>query len=143
MKIKVFTHNQSGKIEFTRTELEKLLDEVYSDGYKDGKNSCNWTWNSPYLNNAICSSNNAIGAKIDNAIVNQAAAVNVDNSVESPKITNTISANKPNVCTVTMKCGEDFSKAAEALCDLLNTPGALSTKGIDDVYSKLAKELNF
>lgn len=32
MKVKVFTTNEKGKIEFTKEELEKLLDEVYQDG---------------------------------------------------------------------------------------------------------------
>lgn len=32
MKIRVFTANEKGKVEFTKDELEKLLDEVYKDG---------------------------------------------------------------------------------------------------------------
>ena len=37
-KIRVFTPNEKGKIEFTKSELEKLLNEVYQDGHRDGKN---------------------------------------------------------------------------------------------------------
>lgn len=33
MTIKVFTLNENGKIEITKEELEKLLDESYLDGY--------------------------------------------------------------------------------------------------------------
>ena len=33
MKIRVFSTNERGKIEFTKDELEKLLNEVYSEGY--------------------------------------------------------------------------------------------------------------
>ena len=42
--IKVFTTNRDGKIEFTKDELEKLLDEVWRDGYNS--NSSYW-WKSP------------------------------------------------------------------------------------------------
>ena len=42
--IKAFYLNKKGKIEFTKEELEKLLNEVWYDG----KNSAVWTWNSPY-----------------------------------------------------------------------------------------------
>ena len=42
--IKAFYLNKKGKIEFTKEELEKLLNEVWYDG----KNSAVFTWNSPY-----------------------------------------------------------------------------------------------
>ena len=49
MSIKVFTMpvNNSGKIEFTKQELEKLLNDVYNDGYRQGETdakSNHWTW---------------------------------------------------------------------------------------------------
>ena len=31
--VKVFTTNSNGKIEFTKAELEKVLNEVWRDGY--------------------------------------------------------------------------------------------------------------
>ena len=42
--IKVFTLNKNNKIEFTKDELQKLLDEAYWDGYR---NNHYWTWTSP------------------------------------------------------------------------------------------------
>ena len=42
--IKVFTTNSNGKIEFTKDELEKLLNEVWDDGRKS--TSYYW-WASP------------------------------------------------------------------------------------------------
>ena len=36
--VKVFTTNSDGKIEFTKDELEKLLNEVW----EDGRSSCYW-----------------------------------------------------------------------------------------------------
>ena len=52
MMVKVFQSNANGKIEFTRAELEKLLNEVYKKGYDTG--ACDtkqnyWTWTSPYI----------------------------------------------------------------------------------------------
>lgn len=32
MKVRVFATNDKGKVEFTKDELEKLLNEVYQDG---------------------------------------------------------------------------------------------------------------
>lgn len=44
MMVKVFTTNSNGKIEFTKEELEKLLNEVWQDGYDSNKSL--W-WTSP------------------------------------------------------------------------------------------------
>ena len=48
MKVKVFTKNQNGKIEFTEDELRKLLDEIYNEGYWDGKGN-SYTYTTPYI----------------------------------------------------------------------------------------------
>lgn len=47
MKIKVFTKNKDGKIEFAEDELKNLLDEVYWEGYNDHPHT--WTWQTPYV----------------------------------------------------------------------------------------------
>lgn len=58
--IKVFTTNRDGKIEFTKDELEKLLDEVWRDGYNS--NSSYW-WKSPqWTYTTVASSPNTISA---------------------------------------------------------------------------------
>lgn len=52
MIVKVFQANEKGKIEFTRCELEKLLNEVYQNGYTDGENDMrkqSYVWTSPYI----------------------------------------------------------------------------------------------
>lgn len=53
MIIKVFKFNNNNKIEFTQSDLESLLNEVYNNGYLDGRNSKDYTWTNPswtYLN---------------------------------------------------------------------------------------------
>ena len=60
MSIKVFQTNKTGKIEFTRCELEKLLNETYNEGYRDGEDhakSTYWTWTSPSLSTTISTTN--------------------------------------------------------------------------------------
>ena len=52
MMVKVFQSNANGKIEFTRAELEKLLNEIYKNGYDNGASDTKqnyWTWTSPYI----------------------------------------------------------------------------------------------
>lgn len=39
MKIKVFYPNEKGNIEITKEKLESILNEAYSEGYRDGKNN--------------------------------------------------------------------------------------------------------
>jgi hypothetical protein len=56
-KIKVFNLNKEGKIEFTKEELEKLLNETYEDGYCEGK-SHTYTWTTPYYDQGITLLNN-------------------------------------------------------------------------------------
>ena len=59
MKIKVFCPNVNGKLEFTREELENLLNEAYSDGYRDG--SCSRIWTYTYPTVTLSSSNATAG----------------------------------------------------------------------------------
>ena len=49
MQVKVFKFDKNGRVSFTQAELEKLLNEIYTGGYNDGRNSREyWTWTSPY-----------------------------------------------------------------------------------------------
>ena len=46
--IKVFTTNKNNKIEITKEELQKLLDEAYWDGYRAHNGT--WTYTTPNYN---------------------------------------------------------------------------------------------
>lgn len=46
--VKVFTPNNNGKIEFTKEELEALLNEVWRDGYSSNRQ---YWWSSPTVVN--------------------------------------------------------------------------------------------
>ena len=77
MSVKVFQTNKNGKIEFTRCELEKLLNEIYKEGYKDGEIQTKkdyWTWTPPSLTSYPYSRHDALyitnntGTPIDNLV---------------------------------------------------------------------------
>lgn len=57
MKIKIFCPNTNGKLEFTKEELEKLLNEAYNDGYRDGNYNRTWTYTYPSI---TCNSSDSI-----------------------------------------------------------------------------------
>jgi hypothetical protein len=49
--VKVFAFNKNGKLEFTKEELEQILNEAWNDGYNKGYYSANrlpyYTYTSP------------------------------------------------------------------------------------------------
>lgn len=49
--VHVFTTNKNGKIELTKDEIKKLLDEAYWDGYRANSGTYTYTtpsWRTPY-----------------------------------------------------------------------------------------------
>ena len=143
MKVKVFQSNHNGKIEFTRAELEKLLNEVYTDGYNEGKSS-HWTWTSPYV-----SSRNDI--TLTNAIDTKTATDKIVPNYNTDKIstsnatlrsTHAVDNENKNNPSYTVKVnGTDISKLVNDIFDAKvsnNIP-----ENVVDAFDKLAKELNF
>lgn len=152
MKVKVFQTNPNGKIEFTRAELEKLLNEVYSDGYRGGESdarSRTWTWTSPYLTNtpyygtiSACSTN--ADKSIDsltckNVNTNNTVKSTVDDSVAtcaSVPSTYTIKLDKCDSETISTAVNEIVSNVHKSICNQ-------ATRKDNDPFTILAKELNF
>ena len=62
-KIKVFTVNKNGKIEFTKEQLEKLLNETYDEGYQEALGK-QFTWSIPYYTNETPLLNDSIEKNI-------------------------------------------------------------------------------
>lgn len=93
MNIKVFTMpvNNSGKVEFTKQELEKLLNDVYNDGYKQGEadaNSKYWTW-CPTITSTSDSTSNAIKPSItylNNPVEMKVPTTNTSFSINEEKV---------------------------------------------------------
>lgn len=112
--IKVFTVNGNGKIEFTKAELEKLLNDTYAEG----QNDCNCgrlTWTNPYITPCVNYS--------DSTTTTTSASTN-----GAPK-TVTISSNSADAREMSKRIDEIIKNAA--------------AKIDNDAFSKLAGELNF
>ena len=150
MKVKVFQTNPKGKIEFTHAELEKLLNEVYSDGYREGESdarSHTWTWTSPYLTNTpyygtITACNTDADKSIDSltcksVITNNTIKPTADNSVStraSGPFTYTIDLGKCDSEAISKVANEIVSKAHESIRNQ-------ATRKDNDPIANLAKEL--
>ena len=140
MKVKVFQPNHHGKIEFTRAELEKLLNEVYSDGYREGESdarSRTWTWTSPYLTNSpyygtISTCSTDADKSIDSLTcksinINNTAKPDVDNSI-------TIELGKYDSEAISKAVNEIVSNAHKSIWNQ-------ATHKDNDPIANLAKEL--
>ena len=146
MKVKVFQSNHNGKIEFTRAELEKLLNEVYTDGYNEGKSS-HWTWTSPYVSSTdgitLTNTTNATSINPINSNCADKIEAVLDNSITSSNANTTdykineITKKSPSY-TVKVN-GTDISKLVN---DIFGA-GAARSKTAEDAFDKLARELNF
>ena len=138
MKVKVFQSNHNGKIEFTRAELEKLLNEVYTDGYNEGKSS-HWTWTSPYAGNLNdITLINATDSSA-NYTTDKKTALNSINTTDKT-IVNPKTADANPVYTVKVN-GTDISKLVNDIFGARTSNNA--PENVVDAFDKLAKELSF
>lgn len=143
MKVKVFYPNREGKIEFTRQELEKLLDEVYREGQKDCNCSKSWTWTTPYYNGSL-TSNSTTNVTTATPNLSTATYATDNTAIDDFKADTTVNDKETKPYSITMKINEaDVNKAAEAFKAMLDQKGTLTPQKIEDVFSGLAKELNF
>ena len=139
MKVKVFQPNHNGKIEFTRAELEKLLNEVYTDGYNEGKSS-HWTWTSPYISSCD-------GITLTNAIDTKTATDKTVPNYNADKIstlnaTQAVDKEIKNNPSYTVKVnGTDISKLVNDIFGARTSNNV--PENVADAFDKLAKELNF
>ena len=141
MKVKVFQSNHNGKIEFTRAELEKLLNEVYTDGYNEGKSS-HWTWTSPYVSSCDgITLTNAIDTKTATATDKTVPNYNAD-KISTLNATQAVDKEIKNNPSYTVKVnGTDISKLVN---DIFGARASNNVpKDVVDAFDKLAKELNF
>jgi hypothetical protein len=83
MKIRVFNTNHNGKIEFTKAELEKLLNEIYAEGQNDC-NCSHITWTNPYITPYINDSTTT-NASTDSAPITATIALNNADAKEISK----------------------------------------------------------
>ena len=114
MSVKVFQTNKAGKIEFSRCELEKLLNETYNEGYHDGENHAKnsyWTWTSPSISTTTYpmvtyrnSTEPIDNLTVDNATINNTTSATLSatdcsiNTDELKKLTEQTHSNDKSTC---------------------------------------------
>lgn len=139
MKVKIFQPNHNGKIEFTRVELEKLLNEVYNDGYHEGEaagRSQAWTWTSPSISTQpYYATSTLLGMNSNNS----------DNNENLDKLTcNAVKKETPDAAVTTKIPTYTITMGREDVDNLTKTINSLVTGAKPyDVFTNLAKELNF
>lgn len=149
MKVKVFQPNSHGKIEFTRAELEKLLNEVYDGGFRDGeaaqREKSTWTWTSPYrYSDSITLTN---GTNCTNTIDNHTQPIDgLTCTYDSTANNNDASIAKSatvDIAPVSIALNNMGREAARK--HISDTVAALrrAQTAPGDVFTNLAKELNF
>jgi hypothetical protein len=145
MSIKVFQTNANGKIELTRCELEKLLNEIYNEGYRAGENKTKgqyWTWTpNNSTNNKITTTNTT---NITNAIDDLKSATEISD-INSAKAVITTRRNNETPSTYAVDLGENFNlnSMTKALEEILRDHSKLSAlKENTDPFISLAKELS-
>lgn len=147
MKVKVFQPNSHGKIEFTREELEKLLNEVYDGGFRDGevaqREKSSWTWTSPYRYNDSITLTNATNTTdnhtqpTDKLTCTWSADTNKNNT--SIATGATVKTTPDGIITVS---SVDKEAALKHVNNILASIQQIQNQS-GDVFTNLAKELNF
>ena len=124
--IKVFTVNGNGKIEFTKEELEKLLNEIYAEGQTNCNCGSNITWTSPSITPYLPHYSDVT------------TSISTHNKIDSNN--KEVENNKNSAAksfTITLN-PEDAKRATQYINNI--TKNVLES---NDVFSHLAKELNF
>lgn len=163
MSIKVFQTNTNGKIEFTRCELEKLLNETYDEGYRAGENQAKgqyWTWAPNWNTLTSDSTNNRITTTTTNAIDDlKCVTENLDNicakaAIETKvtptnhngakaAVTTCINNEPPRTYTIDLSKNSDFDSMAKVIEEFLYGHPKQSACGEQtDPFISLAKELS-
>ena len=78
MRIKIFTPNEFGRIELTKEELEKLLNESYQQGWNDKPS---YYYNQPYY--TLCSDTTNASYATSATTIDNVTASGVNTRIES------------------------------------------------------------
>lgn len=145
MSVKVFQTNSNGKIEFTRAELEKLLNDTYKEGHRDGEAKANnsyWTWTAPTSAASIRTTPDSATITCTNAKIDTDAFAKLavpKEEADAHKITANVSINGANAQTC------DLSALAKEIDQILfgRTPITCGTYVApkNEYNANLAKEL--
>lgn len=169
MMVKVFQTNEKGKIEFTRCELEKLLNEVYRNGYACGENEGrkqNYIYTYPYtylnytdslanlnansdtktIDNFTCEIKNPANIIVDYKNTSKECAKSKE--TKEPEKTNRAGAAIFTQSSTTPKiAGNDFDKIISAIDEIFGSSfiaqnSVSESSASNNPFTSLAKELN-
>ena len=103
MKIKIMYPNNKGKIELTKEELEKLLNESYSEGYSDGCKSYSSISipSYPYITYGVnCTSNDSYASTLTASTANPSNTAILNNCVKTDDSLTTYKIEETEICNV-------------------------------------------
>ena len=123
MSVKVFQTNKAGKIEFTRCELEKLLNEIYNEGYRDSEDT-RWTWTSPNIINTTPYYG------VTYLDTNSSKSIR-DNDITGTVTLNNSIANKADTCNASITATDSVSNKDEVKKISVQTHGELKDGKVD------------
>lgn len=152
MKVKVFQPNSHGKIEFTPAELEKLLNETYTDGFCEGeayqKEKSTWTWTSPYIYNndlgITTTSTTSVPLTINSSTTQPIDKLTcTHNSATNKNDTSVAKNSTADVTPISVSVNSTDHKAIEKHITQMLESISRAQAAPGDVFTNLAKELNF
>ena len=121
MKIKIMYPNDRGRIELTKEELEKLLNESYSEGYSDGCNRYHSISTPSYPYITYCN-----GSTTDSAL--STAKTTVSGNCNNPTVTYATSMAEDTVFASASVCAADQTETVE-ICNV-NGIGVVKTNEV-------------
>ena len=141
MKVKIFQPNSRGKIEFTRTELEKLLNEIYEEGRRDCERNHTYPfiYNTPYYGDSIAGTITTCGAAINSTT----ATDSIDKLTCNGSTEGVDCATNPGFALTIGGINTDTinrEKIGQHINDVINNFKNVQT---NDPFTALAKELSF
>lgn len=157
MSVKVFKTNKAGKIEFTRCELEKLLNETYREGYTDGENHAKsnyWTWtspsitltNTPYYGTVTCDNGSLLRANTVDGIASTATlcdSTSITGVCDNAVATSAKAAITPsNVIKVDISSSADKTSETEKVASKEAPAKTCESKGMVFDMDELAKTVD-
>lgn len=132
MKVKIFQPNSRGKIEFTRVELEKLLNEIYEEGRKDSERL---PWTSPFVYNTPVYRDSLTGAS------DKITLTTSDKTIQEPTVENKPKEGPGYMVKINGNANPaEVSRAIQKIVDGYS-PFASEITPTNDPFNNLRKEL--
>ena len=133
MKVKIFQPNIHGKIEFTREELEKLLNEMYEEGRKDSERL---PWTSPFVYSTPVYRDNLAGTS------DKITLTTSDRTIQEPSVENKIKEGPSYAVKINGNASpEEVSRAIQKIVGNYSDPFSSEVTPTNDPFNNLRKEL--